>query len=161
MMKRAERRDLDDVVPRMLIWAPLLLGGIAAALVAAQGPLGRRLRRLLARSAEDQAAREPAEANATWQPVAAPGRRGQRSPALLRQAIIGNDKHAVVAVFGPPPTTGGYTAPPDPALKLPDYFRADTWYYLLDKVNRRALAIQFKSGVASEAQFLEPPRRVL
>jgi hypothetical protein len=156
-MKRSEKKELDRVL-RTLIWAPLLLGGVAAALVAAQGPLGRKLRKLLAKAERESESETDADASPQ---AMTPRRKGARSLALLRQAIIGNDKHAVVAVFGPPPTTGGYTAPPDPGLKLPDYFRADTWYYLLDKVNRRALAIQFESGVASEAQFLEPPRHVL
>jgi hypothetical protein len=158
-MKRKSSNELDGVL-KSLICVPLLLGGVAAAVAASRGPLGRKLRKLLG----GPSASAGPEGQAAWgtaqQLAAEDCRNSPRSLALLRQAIIGNDKHAVVAVFGPPPTTGGYNAPPEPELKLPDYFRADTWYYLLDKVNRCAMAIQFEGGVASEAQFLEPPRHV-
>jgi hypothetical protein len=67
---------------RLLLWTPLLVGGIVAAVFATRAV---RLRRAVRKA------------------IARPPQPGD-SPEDLRRAILGNDKETIVAVFGPPRT---------------------------------------------------------
>ena len=71
------------------------------------------------------------------------------SPHLqaFRNAILGVDKRTVAAALGPPPATVGQGSP----------WIDDTWYYPLDRVERTALAIEFRSGLARETIVLLTP----
>jgi hypothetical protein len=122
-----------------LLWLPLLMGGIVATVVAAKS---RRIRQWLERLSSSGLPTQQ-----------------QRSPrrfVLLRQAIVGNDKESVAAVFGAPPTTAGTTSPV-PAGS-PPYLAADTWYYPLDPVEQHAMVVSFRDGIAREAQFIRAPQ---
>src|SRR5436190_1324078 len=48
-MKRREKQNHFDAILRGFVWAPLLLGGIAAAMAAANSPLVRKWRKLMSR----------------------------------------------------------------------------------------------------------------
>jgi hypothetical protein len=83
----------------------------------------------------------------------------QRTFRRLRQAIVGNDKASVVAVFGPPPATAGVEADSEWSVSVPVYLRSDTWYYPLDKIEQSAICIRFAQGIAQDAQVLYSPTR--
>jgi hypothetical protein len=73
----------------------------------------------------------------------------------LRSAVIGSPMHAVLSVFGPPPTT---TAPPRNAIGgRPAYLQAEVWYYPLDPRRRRAMAVRFRDGLAHDVEFIRSP----
>lgn len=86
---------------------------------------------------------------------------GDRTFQRLRQAIVGNDKASVVAVFGPPPATAGLEADRDWPVDVPVYLRSDTWYYPLDKIQQSAICIRFSGGVATDAQVFYSPTRYI
>ena len=75
---------------------------------------------------------------------------------MLHDAILGNSKEAVAAVFGPPPTA----VTPEGARsslsgRAPSYWQADTWYYPLDPREKRAMAVRFERGVAKDVEFIK------
>ncbi len=113
----------------MLVWLPLLAGGVAASWLLAR------------RSAQQR--RLPAKP--------------PRSIERLRAAIIGNDKAAVFAVFGPPRASAGFAALAPAMLVKSDYLHADTWYYPIDPPARGALVVQFDKGIAAEAHLVRLP----
>jgi hypothetical protein len=121
-----------EAVSRKVLWVPLLVGGLVAAVLAS--------RRSSLRS---------------WIDRKFPARTGEGSKssslALLRDAILGNNKSAVAAVFGAPPATAG-------GFVTGHYHQADTWYYPLDKVEKSAMVIQFENGIARDAQFILAPQ---
>ncbi len=73
----------------------------------------------------------------------------QQSLPKLRNAILGNSRGSVAAIFGPPHATVA------PAAK--DYWHADTWYYPLDAHRRTAVAIRFADNVAEHVDFIAGP----
>jgi hypothetical protein len=79
------------------------------------------------------------------------------SAAALLQAIVGNDKQAIAAIFGPPRASAGFAALAPALLVRSDYLLADTWYYALDKSAQLALVVRFDSGVASHAELVQIP----
>ena len=84
--------------------------------------------------------------------VARPRRR--RTSAALLRAIPGNDKAAVVAVFGPPRASAGFAALAPAKLVSADYVHADTWYYPLDRIAKTALVVHFDRDIARDAQLV-------
>jgi hypothetical protein len=121
-----------EAVSRRVLWVPLLVGGLLTALLATRRSSLR-----------------------AWLDRTFP--RGERGPrtsasslALLRDAILGNNKTAVAAVFGAPPATAG-------GFLTGHYHQADTWYYPLDKVDQSAMVIQFENGIARNAEFIQAP----
>ena len=119
-----------ETASRKVLWIPLLVGGLLTAVLAS--------RRASLRSWLDR--NSPRSS----------GRSNPSSLALLRDAILGNKKSAVAAVFGAPPATAG-------GFITGHYHQADTWYYPLDKVEKSALVIQFENGIARDAQFILAP----
>jgi hypothetical protein len=121
---------------RLLLWTPLLVGGVVAAFLATRS---RRLRRAVKRLlAEDPLTEESQE--------------------LLCSAIIGNDKEAIASAFGPPRTALHRGVPTETDAE--QYFSADTWYYPFDQADQTAVVIEFDRGIARSAQFIQSPRRV-
>ena len=122
---------------KLLLWTPLLLSGVVAAVLATRAVrLRRAVRKLLARSGESPEAREQ-----------------------LRQAIVGNDKETIAAVLGPPPTAvhrGAGARAASGAAARP-HLAADTWYYPFDPARRTAVVIEFERGVARRAEFIQSP----
>jgi hypothetical protein len=126
---------LGEVASRRLLWVPLLVGGlVTAVLTSRRSSLRSWLERKLPMSADDRSSRS-----------------NPSSLALLRDAILGNNKSAVAAVFGAPPATAG-------GFLTGHYHQADTWYYPLNKVEKSALVIQFENGIAREAKFILAPQ---
>ena len=122
---------------KLLLWTPLLLGGVVAALLATRAVrLRRAVRKLLAQPTETHDTREH-----------------------LRQAIIGNDKETIAAVFGPPRTAmhRGAGARAASGAAGEQYLVADTWYYPYDQARRTAVVIEFEHDVARRAEFIESP----
>ena len=125
---------------RLLLWTPLLVGGVVASVLATRAMrLRRAVRKMRAQPADSAEARE-----------------------MLRRAVVGNDKETIVAVLGPPraaahrgAAAGAHAAG---AADAADQFRAaDTWYYPYDHAHRSAIVIEFAGGVARRAQFIESP----
>jgi hypothetical protein len=77
--------------------------------------------------------------------------------ARLCAAVVGNDKGAVASILGPPRATAGFAALAPAMLVVSDAFRADTWYYPLDRARRQALVIRFENDIAREAQLVQAP----
>lgn len=75
----------------------------------------------------------------------------------LRAAIIGNDKSAVISVFGPPSASAGFAALAPAILVKSDYLHADTWYYPLDQAGKTALVVHFEQNIARDAQMVSSP----
>jgi hypothetical protein len=124
---------------KLLLWTPLLLGGVVAAVLASRAVrLRRAVRKLLAQPTETPETREH-----------------------LRQAIVGNDKETIAAVFGPPRTAmhRGAGARAASGAASEQYLLADTWYYPYDQAHRTAVVIEFENGVARRAEFIESPVR--
>ena len=125
---------------RVLLWTPLLVGGVVAAMLATRADrLRRAVRKLIA------------------QP---PGSAETRQ--YLQKAIVGNDKATIAAVFGPPRTAMHRGAAAARARAAggaaPEQFlAADTWYYPYDQAARSAIVIEFDGGVARRAAFIQSP----
>ena len=124
---------------KLLLWTPLLVGGVVAAVFATRAVrLRRAVRKMIAR----------------------PPQAGE-SPEDLRRAILGNDKETIAAVFGPPRTAmhrgaGARAAGPGAARQ---FLAADAWYYPLDRASGSAVVIEFERGLASRAEFIQSPVR--
>jgi hypothetical protein len=86
-----------------------------------------------------------------------PVARQEPSAAALLAAIVGNNKDAIAAVFGPPRASAGFAALAPALLVRSDYLLADTWYYALDRRAQTALVVRFDSGVASHAELVQFP----
>jgi hypothetical protein len=65
----------------------------------------------------------------------------------LCRAIVGNDKHGVAAVLGPPQASVGSASPQA-------VFLANRWYYRLDSRKQIAIAIEFQNDVARKVEIL-------
>ena len=144
------------------MWLPMLVGGLFATLAVSGSALISLWYRKRAAAA---GAAEPIEMRDLPAPARGvrPGRhreREERSLVKLRAAIVGNDKDAIVKVLGPPPTTGGYSIGSIVQSGQPEYFRADTWYYPMDAVRQRAIAIEFHDGVARSAAIIASPSHI-
>ena len=131
--------------PRRPSVLPMLVGGLFATLVISGTALLGKWQR--AKSAH--AANRPRPGGHRL--------RENDSLAKLRQAIIGNNRDTIVRVFGPPPTTGGYAMGSIVQSGQPEYYRADMWYYPMDPARQRAIAIEFREGVARDAQIIQVP----
>ena len=70
-----------------------------------------------------------------------------RRAQSLARSILGNNKHAVVAVLGPPQASSG-------SGSSRAVFLANTWYYRLDSQHRVAIAVEFIKDVASDVRVL-------
>ena len=123
---------------RLLLWTPLLVGGVVAAMLATRTVrLRRAVHKLVAQAPGSAEARQ-----------------------YLQEAIVGNDKETIAAVFGPPRTAmrrgagaraiGGHGA-------ARQFLEADTWYYPYDRADRTAIVIEFEGGVARRAAFIQSP----
>src|SRR3954469_15155485 len=88
---------------------------------------------------------------------AAVRRRYPRNPARLVRAIPGNDRSALVAVFGLPRASAGFSAVAPAILVSADYLHADTWYYPLDTRSKSAVVVHFNQGIARDAQIVSLP----
>ena len=75
------------------------------------------------------------------------------SLGALRAAIVGNTKEAVASVFGPPRTSAVQVTRRG---KQSDA-GGETWYYLLDRQDRSAMAIRFSDGRAERVEFIRSP----
>ena len=142
----------DPAAAALLLAAtPLLVGGAIALTVAVSGaksPVGVWLKSLLVGTSPSRAAaiRDALVGYA----------RGTQAFAALRGAILGSAKGSVVAVLGPP-----RTAMLGRNFAKHSIWRADTWYYPLDRADRSALAIRFENGVAREVDRIRVPTAMI
>src|SRR5262245_33634957 len=103
---------------RALLWAPfVVLGFVVAALMSRRQRHRHGFWRLSASTG-------PRQGSARRE------RFGRQRLSELRGAVIGHDRDAVQKLFGPPPAVAGSNDAP-------------TWYYPLDPVQRRVMAIEF------------------
>jgi hypothetical protein len=155
-MARPKRRSSQSKFPRdpagkvvLLAATPLLLGGALAltvALAGADSSVGKWLKSFIGGTGgggtRTRAIRERLIGYA----------RGEQPFAALREAIVGSAKGAVKTVFGPP-----RTARLGRGANRPSIWRADTWYYPLDRADRSAIAIRFEGNVAREVEKISVP----
>ena len=152
---RPEPRDAAGKVV-LLAATPLLVGGALAltlALAGAESPVGKWLKSLVGGGGGSSASRTRAIRDGL-----AAYARGQQPFAALRDAIVGSAKGAVKTVLGPPRTArlgGGGGA------NKPSIWRADTWYYPLDRADRSAIAIRFEGNVAREVEKISVPSAMI
>ena len=149
---KSERDPASSAAALLLAATPLLLGGTVAlgvALSGANSPLGAWVRSVLGglSPTRTRAIREALVGFA----------RGQRPFAALRAAILGSAKGSVVAVLGPPRTAlAGRHAGGKFSI-----WRADTWYYPLDRADRSALAIRFEGSIAKDVERISVPTAMI
>lgn len=74
----------------------------------------------------------------------------------LRGVILGSAKGSVKAAFGPP-----RTAMLGRGATRFSIWRADTWYYPLDRADRSAMAIRFEGNVARDVEKISVPTAIL
>jgi len=142
------------------MWLPMLVGGLFATLaVSGSALVGLWYRKRAAAAADESSDLRDLPAPRGVRP-GKHREREARSLVKLRAAIVGNDKDAIVKVLGPPPTTGGYSIGSVVQSGQPEYYRADTWYYPMDTVRQRAIAIEFSEGVARSAAIIEAPSHI-
>ena len=156
-MARPKRRSSQSKSPRdpagkvvLLAATPLLLGGALAltvALAGADSTVGKWLKSFAGGTGggggtRTRAIRERLIGYA----------RGEQPFAALREAIVGSAKGAVKTVFGPPRTARLGRSPHRPSI-----WRADTWYYPLDRADRSAIAIRFEGNVARDVEKISVP----
>ena len=145
------KRDPAAAAALLLAATPLLVGGAIALTVAVSGaksPLGAWLKSLFVGTS-------PSRTRAIRDALVAYAQ-GTQSFAALRVAILGSAKGSVVAVFGPP-----RTAMLGRNFGKLSIWRADTWYYALDRADRSALAIRFENGVAREVDRITVPTAMI
>jgi hypothetical protein len=82
---------------------------------------------------------------------------GTGSFAALEQAVIGATKDIVAAVFGPPRAAAVQGVVHEGDQERPAYWQANTWYYLLDRRDRSAMAIEFIEGKAARVDRIRNP----
>ena len=127
---------------------PLLLGGALAltvALAGANSPVGKWLKSFVRGTGGGVRTRTIRERLIGYA-------RGQQPFAALREAIVGSAKGAVKTVLGPPRTARlGRTS------NRLSIWRADTWYYPLDRADRSAIAIRFEGNVARDVEKISVP----
>lgn len=124
---------------QLALWMAASLAGLVTAVLLARRPFFESLARRMGWSAGGPAIPRPDR---------------EQGLCLLADAIVGNTKAAVAAVFGPPRSAvaAGLQAP------APTFWDADTWYYPLPKGERLAVAIAFEEDFATSVEFLHPPR---
>jgi hypothetical protein len=142
-MKPTRDREQRTDWARALIWTPLVVGGVVAAVFATRSS---RLRRA---------------AKSLWNRGGNPRELIKRQEKL-RAAILGNEKQTIADVLGPPRTALHRTSAAharadttaDPAANFLD---ADSWYYPFDHGDQSAVVIEFEDGVARRAEFIQSP----
>ncbi len=84
--------------------------------------------------------------------------RGAEPFSSLRAAIVGSARGAIAGVLGPPRTAmlGRGTTP-----RTMSVWRAETWYYPLDRRSQAALAIRFEANVAREVERVTAPSAMI
>lgn len=156
-MARRKRRASQSKLPRdpagkaiLLAATPLLVGGAIALTVALSGaksPVGKWVKSLLSGGGNRTRA---------MRDMLVQYARGEQSFAPLRNAIVGSAKASVKAVFGPP-----RTAILGRGVTRLSIWRADTWYYPLDRTARTAMAVRFEGNVARDVEKITVPAAMI
>jgi hypothetical protein len=132
---------------QLALWMAASLAGLVTAVLLARGPFFRALAR--------QVGWLPQQTGPDGRPVRRPTR--ERALPMLADAIVGNSKAAVAAVFGPP--RGAVLRGDGPTTDVSrSFWDADTWYYSLPRTGRLAMAIEFDENHARAVQFVGSPR---
>lgn len=129
--------------------APLLIGGaLAIVALAGQSKLGAWLRGFFSVRSKSL----PPQS-------ALLDRVGEGLPLpLLRDSLLGRRKVAVADLLGPP-RTAVITRPSLGPVGQAAFWRADTWYYAIDRQTQTAMAVIFdEHGFASEVDFFDAPQ---
>jgi len=135
LARSSQHRRNADSPGRRILWVPLFVCGLLFVLLTS----GRRRKTGLQRSPSSNRTR-PAR------PSSNRARAARQRLLRLRDAVVGNRRDAIEQLLGPPPAVAGASDSP-------------TWYYPLDPVERRVMAIEFDGAVARDAQFVDAPRR--
>src|SRR4051794_29671691 len=113
---------------QLALWMAASLAGLVTAVLLARGPFFRSLAR--------QVGWLPQQTGPGGRPVRPPTRGG--ALPMLADAIVGNSKAAVAAVFGPPRGAVLCHDDDNPTAAGParSFWDADTWYYPLPRTGR-------------------------
>jgi hypothetical protein len=79
--------------------------------------------------------------------------RAEQMRHMLSRAIVGNSQDAILSIFGPPRSSAGFSIAISSNTKNA-FLGANTWYYVLDNADRRAMVIEFENGIARNAEFI-------
>ena len=142
-VRRRRRRSPADVI------APLLIGSaLTIVALAGQSKLGAWLRGFFS-----VRTRALPPQSALLQRI----NEGLPLP-LLRDSLLGRRKVAVADLLGPPRTAVISRASLGPVGQVA-FWRADTWYYAIDRRTQTAMAVMFdEHGFASEVDFFDAPQ---
>jgi hypothetical protein len=132
---------------QLALWMAASLAGLVTAVLLARGPFFRSLAR--------QVGWLPQQTGPDGRPVRPPTR--ERALPMLADAIVGNSKAAVAAVFGPPRGAVLFHDTPNVSASR-SFWDADTWYYPLPRTGKLAMAIEFDENYARAVQFVGSPR---
>ena len=135
LLARSGKHRPADFGARVIFWAPLFVCGLIFVLLFS----GRR-------GVKWQRPRIGRNEGPTPVRGANRSRAARQRLMRLRDAIIGNGREGIERLLGPPPAVAGSRECP-------------TWYYPLDPVHRRVIAIEFEGTIARDAQFVDAPRR--
>jgi hypothetical protein len=131
------------------ILGPLLIGSaLAIVAIAGQSKLGAWLRGFLSARTKELPPQSALLARVN---------EGLPLP-LLRDSILGRRKVAVADLLGPP-RTAVITRPTIGPVGQAAFWRADTWYYAIDRRTQTAMAVMFNThGFASGVDFFDAPQ---
>ena len=129
--------------------APLLIGSaLAIVAIAGQSKLGSWLRGFFSTRTKELPPQSALLARVS---------EGLPLP-LLRDSLLGRRKVAVADLLGPP-RTAVITRPTIGKIGQAAFWRADTWYYAIDRETQTAMAVMFdEHGFASEVDFFDAPQ---
>jgi hypothetical protein len=131
---------------RRMPLAPLLVGGVVAAVVLAlRSPVAAWIKGFLSEV--------PRPCDFTGMSLLDRG----LAPQALRSSLLGRGKSAVAATCGAPRTAAGASGKVGIG-RQPNFWSADTWYYPIDSSAQTAMAVRFENGIARAVEFFDTPR---
>lgn len=142
---------------QLALYMAATLAGLVTAVLAARAPFFESLLRRArgpGRSGGHRAKRQtsgPCAARPGLPPTPA------ESLPMLADAIIGNTKAAVAAVFGPPRSAALRGVVKAHASSSAGYWHATTWYYPMPRSDALAMAIEFTEDNARRVEFFRAP----
>jgi hypothetical protein len=139
---------------QLALWMAASLAGMVTAMLVARGPYFRRLGRSVGlRPAASHRRRRDRRRHNDGRSLGYGRPTRTESLPMLAEAIVGNTRENVAAVFGPP--RGAVVCGTVGAAG--DASRNETWYYPLEREQNLAMAIEFDGDAARHVEFLSAP----
>ena len=131
---------------QLALWMAATLAGVVSTVLVARGAYFRKLSRQVGARPSPGKRREIARRK--------PSR--EESLPMLAEAIVGNSRGAVVAVFGPPRNAVVCSSLLEGGTSL-SRSQHETWYYPLKQEQNLAMAIEFEHDAARHVEFFHAP----